>query len=300
MDQKLWYPTGSTAIAAPDVKLIPKGVHPGPISLGHIIRHPKQILDPVNLREIIPLEDLMPNGGPLVKKQLKWDKFLNSSKQGSGGVTAPVAPAAGVTVESSAEMEIAESAEDSGRFRKVMCLQFQPTAAYIEEVLETISVTNHTTDEAERRRFFNLKVPHYTNDWELWMVIGLMWVTAGAQTSTTEINLHGGGAQGNVGVSGLAQIRAKFKSKDSVQDKIHIGIHAHDYVWAVSYMRLWQPHGEKWRKEVVTGNNAHFGKPFTFGAGDGGEESTDGPEGDDKFGIAYLPDIDIKLVKWVE
>ncbi|KAK4224496.1 hypothetical protein QBC38DRAFT_485406 [Podospora fimiseda] len=228
----------------------------------------------------------------------------NASKQGSGGVTAPVAPGPGVTVESSAEVELSNSIENTGKFSKIMCLQFQPTDTYIEETLESDSVQKWIQDEKEARRLCNLKdwkVPYFTNDWELWMVIGVMWVTASAKTSTAEITLNSGGGKGSVGASGLASLTGMFKSSNRTEEKIGVAIHAHDYLWALSYMRIWKPTGQrKWRKEVVTGTNSHFGKSYLLGADEEDEASGDKPEVQDEFGIAYLPGIDIKLVKWVD
>lgn len=182
MTTKCWFVLRQTHYPPPELPEFGVGVAKGPICLGHIIPDLEHLDNIINTKETLKFSADM-QIYPSTAWHTTWEASDTDGIGLDGAAGAPVAAAAGLELHLSAGVAFKKSVHNSDQFEKLETFIVQPTAEYVDDIMDDPQVARYVENHA----VLGLSK-------SLFLITGII-IARGSKTSRVEIqkrDFHGG------------------------------------------------------------------------------------------------------------
>ncbi|KAK8074299.1 hypothetical protein PG994_005198 [Apiospora phragmitis] len=190
----------------------------GPIRLGHFVAGPKRLDQVLNPDAVTPFPRDM-RIWVTETAQFRLSRREGRVHDNTVGADAPVAAAAGLTVDAEAGVVFRRLMGEEWEIDRLETQIVQPTSAYLEQC----SRSEHLASWVERHKLLGT--------WKVYMISGII-VARGAKFGRNDGNEAGVHVSGEVDLFGAAGAKANIENKREKEVNIS-GQSLNDFVWAV-------------------------------------------------------------------
>ncbi|OTA94290.1 hypothetical protein M434DRAFT_394842 [Hypoxylon sp. CO27-5] len=198
----------------------------GNLRLGDVVPSPKNIY-PILTQGELPL---FSREMDITSSQSKLDWASKAGIENSGmiGGGAPIAAAAGVTVDAKLSAVFKSTMNNWANFETVDTEVVQPSSSYIDQVLAQPEVKDRIDQQ--------IWLPFF-NKWTVYIVTGLMIGRTGGTVGSSESNSQGIEGGLDVDLLGASAMKLQGSHKDSTENNTSAEIQG-DRVWAVRFAKI--------------------------------------------------------------
>lgn len=150
MGSKCWFVLKQTHYPPPEIPTNGTGKLKGPICLGHIIPDLRHLDSVINRRDLLPIPPEMPIYSTK-SWELAWKVNNADGIDLFANVRAPIAAAVGLTVQGDVGVAFERTVGKYWEFEALETAIIQPTAAYIEDSMETDEVVAYVKRQGPLR-----------------------------------------------------------------------------------------------------------------------------------------------------
>lgn len=225
---KCWFVLEQSFFTAPQYATLSRagGKAEGDLRFGDVVPSPKDLY-PVLTQGTLPL--FSPEMRISLSKVCKftWEAITGHEGEATIGGGAPIAAAAGITVNAELKTTFKRTMKNWAQFETLDTEIVQPTKAYINQILEKEPVRDHVDQQ---------KIP-LLNQWTIYMITGLMIARVGGTIGHSESSSTGYAGGPDLDVLSIA--KAKLNASFTHNSETTISSETQgDRIWAIRLAKI--------------------------------------------------------------
>ncbi|KAH6887069.1 hypothetical protein B0T10DRAFT_443307 [Thelonectria olida] len=218
-----------------------RGEANGPLRLGDIVPSPTDLYPIITQNAPLPTfpADMRIWDAPF--GDFQWEASSGSGIDVSAGGGAPIATAAGITVDAGVRATFQKTMKSWANFEKMDIEFMQPSTSYIDQVLATDAV----------QAWINQYKEPITNKWSVFVVTGLM-IARGGSVGHSDSKSRTLGTNAQTDISGVANAHFDISRSRDHENSLSLSLTT-DRIWAIRFAKIHKGFlSSRWKQSEAT------------------------------------------------